>query len=164
MTPTDLKQTSSSKQILIAPLDVNCDELDQQQLTQQNQDSTVETASMDISAAHLILNYLERHLNERERLARQWSDLSTKHARANPPANVRKFARFALSSANAIKNRSIDSIPFDKNRVKLNTNNSQQQSNYINASLLYDDEPSSPTHIVAQAPLESTVLQFWQVS
>lgn len=124
-------------------------------------------SSMDISAAHLILAYLERHLNEREQLARDWIQVCSRHARANSPPAVRKFARVAQLPANAGKNRSPDALPFDRNRVKLRVGVSGElanSSNYINASFLHDDEPRAPTHIIAQAPLDVTLAHFWQVS
>lgn len=142
-------------------------------------------SQMDISAAHLILSYMEKHLEDKERLRREWLELnlgqphiSTSSLKLTSNDNDNKFgrlmlermARVALCKENRAKNRNNQIVPFDRNRVKLGTSGSPgaprkgNQRDYINASLIYDDDPRRATHIIAQGPLESTVAQFWQVS
>lgn len=153
------------------------------------------TSQMDISAAHLILNYMEKHLDDKERLKREWLELNTGSNKApgtsvnsTSKANqlvLQRLAKVALADQNRTKNRNPLVVPFDRNRVKLGTgrcatppqssngrgsnrnhknNQRQPSSDYINASLIYDDDPRKPTHIIAQGPTEQTSGQFWQVS
>lgn len=122
-------------------------------------------AQMDISAAHLILSYMEKHMEDKERLRREWDELTASTITFdNTKLNrllVEKRAQVALSPENKLKNRSLTIVPFDRNRVKLS---GRAGSDYINASFIYDDKPRQATHIISQAPLETTLAQFWQVS
>ncbi|KAH8288061.1 hypothetical protein KR018_011091, partial [Drosophila ironensis] len=63
---------------------------------------------------------------------------------------------------NAMKNRSQEIIPYDRNRVILTPLPMRDNSTYINASFIegYDN---SDTFIIAQDPLESTVGDFWRM-
>lgn len=217
-------------------------------------------SQMDISAAHLILTYMEKHLEDKERLKREWLELNSSsnsikqhHSRQTFAATaagsgsggtgsslvgladgggankikqlmLQRLAKVALNDENKAKNRNPLAVPFDRNRVRLfsgpipaspsynssnnsnsslsptssfggnsstgnagplqtfsklhgsnnkktNNNNGKRgsklqqhrQSDYINASYIYDDDPRTPTHIIAQGPSEETAGQFWQV-
>lgn len=181
---------------------------------EQQQEAGILTSQMDISAAHLILAYMEKHLEDKERLHREWRELNDNSASfdckksssstslnnqklqdASKLSNnakigqlmMQKLAKCALSDENRGKNRNCSIVPYDRNRVKLNiptesvignttkistdpqaaaplTAQRAKQSDYINASYIYDDDPRRPTHIIAQGPTEQTLGTFWQVS
>lgn len=104
-------------------------------------------SQMDISAAHLILSYMEEHLEDKERLRREWIEVNAAHPfmlslnnnhnhsnnnnnnkqQTNIDSNSNKLgrlilermARAALSKENRNKNRNLQVVPFDSNRVKL---------------------------------------------
>lgn len=82
-------------------------------------------SQMDISAAHLILDYMEKHLEDKERLRREWSELnasSDRRAGAATKLNqalLNRLAKSALTEQNRAKNTSLEVVPFDWNRVKL---------------------------------------------
>lgn len=141
-------------------------------------------SQMDISAAHLILSYMEKHLEDKEQLQREWRELQMPAGSCPAEATgcggavaLEKLAKVALEEDNKHKNRNNLVVPYDRNRVKLGAYCSTRRrsakpaslgasckSDYINASYIYDDEPRKPTHIITQGPSEQTVPQFWQVS
>lgn len=157
----------------------------------EEQEPGIVVSQMDISAAHLILAYMEKHLEDKERLEREWQELnagggSGQSSRSNSSKInqllVQRLAKVALSEDNRQKNRNCLAVPYDRNRVKLNclaagagkTGNKERKgrsnnintgpSDYINASYIHDDDLRKPTHIIAQGPTEQTSGQFWQVS
>lgn len=143
----------------------------------------VAMSQMDISAAHLILAYMEKHLEDREQLRREWLELNGNAGSSNSKIvqlTLQKLAKVALSDQNRGKNRNCLVVPFDRNRVRLlaqaandaevrqsvgaSGDSIKQPSDYINASYIYDDDLRRPTHIIAQGPTAQTCGQFWQVS
>lgn len=50
---------------------------DQLKLDRQADDAGIVMSQMDISAAHLILAYMEKHLEDKERLKREWLELNS---------------------------------------------------------------------------------------
>lgn len=95
------------------------------------QEPGIVVSQMDISAAHLILAYMEKHLEDKERLEREWQELnagggSGQSSRA--PSNsskinqllLQRLAKVALREDNRQKNRNCLAVPYDRNRVKLN--------------------------------------------
>lgn len=72
----------------------------------------------------------------------------------------------AQLSRNRSKNRYVNVLPFDKNRVKLVSNNgSLILGDYINASFILDSvHQNLPIFIATQGPLSSTVADFWQMA
>ncbi|CAH8601467.1 unnamed protein product [Heterobilharzia americana] len=79
-------------------------------------------------------------------------------------------------NANKKLNRFVDILPYDQTRVKLNPfEKCKQEHDYVNASFIYEIIPctSATTHpvlnrnkvdyIASQAPLESTVGDFWRM-
>ena len=63
---------------------------------------------------------------------------------------------------NKQKNRFLNILPYDKNRVKLVPIAGCRQSDYINASLT-DGFQKRNAFIATQAPLENTVNDFWRM-
>ncbi|XP_077980927.1 receptor-type tyrosine-protein phosphatase alpha-like [Glandiceps talaboti] len=68
----------------------------------------------------------------------------------------------ATQKANRTKNRLVSTVPYDHNRVRLIREIGKEHSDYINASLI-DGYRQKGTYIAAQAPLESTVDDFWRM-
>ncbi|XP_058795525.1 receptor-type tyrosine-protein phosphatase kappa isoform X4 [Phymastichus coffea] len=70
--------------------------------------------------------------------------------------------RHALKQANREKNQNQKCIPYDYNRVVLETIDGRTDSDYVNAS--YVDSLLKPNaYIVTQGPMESTVVEFWRM-
>ncbi|KAJ3176603.1 hypothetical protein HDU87_004931 [Geranomyces variabilis] len=60
------------------------------------------------------------------------------------------------------KNRYTDIVPYDGSRVRLQTRNLQQQTDYINASHFHGLDGTRP-YIVCQGPTPDTLPDFWQM-
>ncbi|KAJ1535148.1 hypothetical protein HK096_002975 [Nowakowskiella sp. JEL0078] len=76
-------------------------------------------------------------------------------------SNLPYFSRsVANRQINARRNRYQDIVPFDYNRVCLDS--ADEHSDYINASFV-GGFPGCKTYIACQAPLESTLADFWQM-
>ncbi|KAG9509521.1 Receptor-type tyrosine-protein phosphatase N2 [Fragariocoptes setiger] len=140
------------------------------------ENSTELTSQMDISAAHMILAYMEEHLNDKRRLERDWRALST--YKTEPRATTcallasnrnknRQFAAAAANNGNSSANNEDanvpKSLPYDHSLVLLNESMNSNHGDYINASAIYDYDPRRPTHIITQAPMAHTVADFWQM-
>ncbi|KAI1281921.1 Receptor-type tyrosine-protein phosphatase kappa [Halotydeus destructor] len=70
--------------------------------------------------------------------------------------------RFAMKEENVAKNSKMRFIPYDYNRVVLDTLPGIPDSDYINAS--YVDSLNKPSaYIAAQGPIEDTVSDFWRM-
>ncbi|XP_061883610.1 receptor-type tyrosine-protein phosphatase C [Entelurus aequoreus] len=78
----------------------------------------------------------------------------------------RIFTRLPMKEAkkpcNALKNRYVDILPYDSNRVQLRTGNGEAGCDYINASFI-DGYNESKKYIAAQGPKEETVCDFWRM-
>nr|XP_057928303.1 receptor-type tyrosine-protein phosphatase C isoform X2 [Doryrhamphus excisus]XP_057928304.1 receptor-type tyrosine-protein phosphatase C isoform X2 [Doryrhamphus excisus] len=78
----------------------------------------------------------------------------------------RIFTRYSMKEAkkpyNAVKNRYVDILPYDYNRVQLRTGNGEAGCDYINASFV-DGYNESKKYIAAQGPKEETVCDFWRM-
>ncbi|TKS79370.1 Receptor-type tyrosine-protein phosphatase N2 [Collichthys lucidus] len=68
-----------------------------------------------------------------------------------------------MKDGNAKKNRSTAVVAYDHSRITLKVENSQGNSDYINASPIMDHDPRNPAYIATQGPLPSTVADFWQM-
>ena len=64
---------------------------------------------------------------------------------------------------NKKKNRYPDKLPYDHNRVLLNSLVNGSNSDYINASTVMDHDPRNPAYIITQGPMTHTVADFWQM-
>ncbi|KAH0553897.1 hypothetical protein KQX54_005628 [Cotesia glomerata] len=72
------------------------------------------------------------------------------------------LCRHAMKPSNREKNQNQRCIPYDYNRVVLDTIEGQTDSDYINAS--YVDSLLKPNaYIVTQGPIETTVTEFWRM-
>lgn len=63
---------------------------------------------------------------------------------------------------NKTKNRFLNILPFDKNRIRLSPVAGARLSDYINASII-DGFQQKHAFIATQAPLENTVVDFWRM-
>ncbi|XP_016526940.1 receptor-type tyrosine-protein phosphatase N2-like [Poecilia formosa] len=113
-------------------------------------------SNMDISTGHMILSYMEDHLKNKDRLAKEWEALCAYQAEPNATTT-------GLKNGNAKKNRSTAVVAYDHSRITLKVENSQGNSDYINASPVMDHDPRNPAYIATQGPLPSTVADFWQM-
>jgi len=114
------------------------------------------TSNMDISTGHLILSYMENHMQNKDRLQKEWEMLCGYDAE---PCSIVA----AIEPTNMRKNRYTDILPYEHCRVKLNTTNNVSSSDYINASNIMDHDPRNPAYIATQGPLPHTVADFWQM-
>ncbi|KAF7692684.1 solute carrier organic anion transporter family member 5A1b [Silurus meridionalis] len=112
--------------------------------------------NMDISTGHMILSYMEDHLKNKNRLEKEWEALCAYQAEPNT-------CSVGQRDSNAKKNRNTTIIPYDHSRICLKLENSQGNSDYINASPIMDHDPRNPAYIATQGPLPSTVSDFWQM-
>ncbi|XP_064112706.1 receptor-type tyrosine-protein phosphatase N2-like isoform X4 [Macrobrachium nipponense] len=114
-------------------------------------------SNMDISTGHMVLNYMEDHLKNKDRLEQEWIALCAYEA--EPCATT-----IAMKPENSKKNRYPDSVPYDHNRVMLNSHANVNGSDYINASSIQTDhDPRNPAYIATQGPLNTTAADFWQL-
>ncbi|XP_006890315.1 PREDICTED: receptor-type tyrosine-protein phosphatase-like N isoform X2 [Elephantulus edwardii] len=113
-------------------------------------------ANMDISTGHMILAYMEDHLRNRDRLAKEWQALCAYQAEPNTCAT-------AQGECNLKKNRHPDFLPYDHARIKLKVDSSPSRSDYINASPIIEHDPRMPAYIATQGPLSHTIADFWQM-
>ncbi|KAJ4962723.1 hypothetical protein NE237_022662 [Protea cynaroides] len=77
-----------------------------------------------------------------------------------------KSCRAALDYANKEKNRYLDVLPFDQNRVVLNSSEDCRSSgrDYINASFIMTSSTESISRFIAtQGPLPHTFEDFWEM-
>jgi len=113
-------------------------------------------STMDISTGHMVLAYMEDHLNNKQRLEQEWVGLCAYEA--EPAATS-----VAFKVENKKKNRYPDKLPYDHNRVLLNALVNGNNSDYINASTVTDHDPRNPAYIVTQGPMAHTTADFWQM-
>ncbi|KAM8806946.1 receptor-type tyrosine-protein phosphatase-like N [Eudromia elegans] len=113
-------------------------------------------SNMDISTGHMILAYMEDHLRNRDRLAKEWQALCTYQAEPNACA-------VAHSEAHLKKNRNPDYVPYDHVRIKLKAESNPSRSDFINASPIIEHDPRMPAYIATQGPLSHTIADFWQM-
>ncbi|KAF4110964.1 receptor-type tyrosine-protein phosphatase N2 [Onychostoma macrolepis] len=112
--------------------------------------------NMDISTGHMILSYMEDHLQNKDRLDKEWEALCS--YQAEPAA-----CAVGQEEQNVQRNRPHGVLVYDHSRVILKLENNQSRSDYINASPIMDHDPRNPAYISAQGPLPSTVADFWQM-
>ncbi|XP_066046204.1 receptor-type tyrosine-protein phosphatase-like N isoform X2 [Chamaea fasciata] len=113
-------------------------------------------SNMDISTGHMILAYMEDHLRNQDRLAKEWQALCAYQAEPS-------ICSIAQSEANLKKNRNPDYVPYDHVRIKLKAESNPSRSDFINASPIIDHDPRMPAYIATQGPLSHTIADFWQM-
>jgi len=113
----------------------------------------ISTVNMDITTGHVILSYMEEHLNDKNRLGKEWKELEN----YEPDRNSTYVGSLPAYMA---RNRYSNIIPYDHNRVKIGQNS---ENDYINASFIMDDDPKNPVYIATQGPLMNTTNDFWQM-
>uniref|UniRef100_A0A8D2QIK8 Protein tyrosine phosphatase receptor type N n=1 Tax=Zonotrichia albicollis TaxID=44394 RepID=A0A8D2QIK8_ZONAL len=113
-------------------------------------------SNMDISTGHMILAYMEDHLRNRDRLAKEWQALCAYQAEPS-------VCSIAQSEANLKKNRNPDYVPYDHVRIKLKADSNPSRSDFINASPIIEHDPRMPAYIATQGPLSHTIADFWQM-
>ncbi|XP_029001392.1 receptor-type tyrosine-protein phosphatase C isoform X2 [Betta splendens] len=74
----------------------------------------------------------------------------------------RHTVKEAKKTCNGPKNRYVDILPYDYNRVHLDTGNGEAGCDYINASFI-DGYKEPKKYIAAQGPKEETVGDFWRM-
>ncbi|NXA83480.1 PTPRN protein, partial [Thryothorus ludovicianus] len=113
-------------------------------------------SNMDISTGHMILAYMEDHLRNRDRLAKEWQALCAYQAEPS-------VCSIAQSETNMKKNRNPDYVPYDHVRIKLKAESNPSRSDFINASPIIEHDPRMPAYIATQGPLSHTIADFWQM-
>uniref|UniRef100_A0A8C2UII7 Protein tyrosine phosphatase receptor type N2 n=2 Tax=Chinchilla lanigera TaxID=34839 RepID=A0A8C2UII7_CHILA len=113
-------------------------------------------SNMDISTGHMILAYMEDHLQNKNRLEKEWEALCA--YQAEPSSSLA-----AQREENLAKNRCPTVLTYDHSRILLKAENSHGNSDYINASPIMDHDPRNPAYITTQGPLPATVADFWQM-
>ncbi|NWI69566.1 PTPRN protein, partial [Todus mexicanus] len=113
-------------------------------------------SNMDISTGHMILAYMEDHLRNRDRLAKEWQALCAYQAEPS-------VCSIAQSETNLKKNRNPDYVPYDHVRIKLKAESNPSRSDFINASPIIEHDPRMPAYIATQGPLSHTIADFWQM-
>ncbi|CAF3310877.1 unnamed protein product [Rotaria socialis] len=117
------------------------------------------SAYADESATSLnvdIMSYVEDHLCNRNRLESEWESFC---ANKLDDEQATISCSVALLEMNEHKNRYMDCIPYDHNRVQLA---SDDNSDYINASTIFDSDPKCK-YIATQGPMSNTTNAFWQM-
>ncbi|CAJ0561405.1 unnamed protein product, partial [Mesorhabditis spiculigera] len=87
-----------------------------------------------------------------DNLCKQFEELKT-YVPANPAATA--------FEANRVKNRYMDIPCLDETRVKLTIEDKEREGDYIHAN--WCKIPDGPTFIAAQAPLDTTIGDFWRM-
>lgn len=113
-------------------------------------------SNMDISTGHMVLSYMEDHLNNKDKLDKEWKALEKYEAEPST-------ASVAALPANKSKIRPNAQPPYDHNRVVLNPVTNAEGGDFINASTLTDHDPRNPAYITTQGVLAETVNDFWQM-
>ncbi|KOC69840.1 Receptor-type tyrosine-protein phosphatase T, partial [Habropoda laboriosa] len=110
-----------------------------------------------------------------ELLTFNFFELLKKHMESQTKNQLKEFAkkntatkvethscRHAMKPSNKEKNQNQKCIPYDYNRVVLDTIEGEPDSDYVNAS--YVDSILKPNaYIVTQGPMENTVTEFWRM-
>ncbi|CAK5060683.1 unnamed protein product [Meloidogyne enterolobii] len=118
-------------------------------------------SDMDIGTGHVLLAFLQKHLENPNEINKQWE--SVKDYEASEEVAQCKVAK---REENVGKNFDSGTLPYDESRVQLHENDLAELSDgkgYINASMIFDSNPEQPAYIAAQTPLEQTASQFWQM-
>ncbi|XP_062419386.1 receptor-type tyrosine-protein phosphatase C isoform X2 [Pungitius pungitius] len=111
--------------------------------------------SVEPIAAEILLDAYKRKLADEGRLF-------LAEFQSIPRIFSRYTVKEAKKSCNVPKNRYVDILPYDYNRVQLTTGNGDPGCDYINASFI-DGYKESKKYIAAQGPKDETVSDFWRM-
>jgi receptor-type tyrosine-protein phosphatase N len=111
---------------------------------------------MDVKIGHLVLSYLEQYQTNANRIDCEWQELCN-YQPEECSVDV------ASRPENKEKNRYHDITPYDHSRVVLEISNNKANSDYINASYIFSDNPWKSLYVATQGPLATTVYDFWQM-
>ncbi|XP_034439592.1 receptor-type tyrosine-protein phosphatase C [Hippoglossus hippoglossus] len=106
-------------------------------------------------AAELLLEAYKRKLADEARLF-------LAEFQSIPRIFSRHSVKDAKKSTNVPKNRYVDILPYDYNRVQLTTGNGEAGCDYINASFI-DGYKEAKKYIAAQGPKDETLGDFWRM-
>ncbi|XP_043713351.1 protein-tyrosine-phosphatase PTP1 [Telopea speciosissima] len=107
------------------------------------------------------------HLKEKRRMPEKISqEFELLQANRIKKTDMSKSCRAAIDHTNREKNRYLDVLPFDQNRVLLNSSEDRRSSgrDYINASFITASSTESISRFIAtQGPLPHTFEDFWEM-
>ncbi|WCJ44106.1 protein tyrosine phosphatase 1 [Euphorbia peplus] len=109
------------------------------------------------------LQFFQDKLRNPENITREFALLQ---ACRMTPSQMSTSCKVALDEVNISKNRYMDVIPFDRNRVVLNPCKDYRQSakGYVNASLVATSSSEGVSRFIAtQGPLPHTYEDFWEM-
>ncbi|CAH8552245.1 unnamed protein product [Heterobilharzia americana] len=109
--------------------------------------------SIDVPTGHLILSYMEQHLRDRGRLTSDWNAIDKYVSEEGV------LYKEGENPENQLRNRVGAPIPYEQSRVKLRSGD----NDYINASLLYDNNPRNPVYIATMTPTIKSIPDFWSM-
>ncbi|KAI6235178.1 Receptor-type tyrosine-protein phosphatase N2 [Aphelenchoides besseyi] len=115
-------------------------------------ETLLQSCNLDISTGHVILSFLQEYLDTPEKIADQWNSVA-EYVNTNAETTI------AEREENRAKNADPSVLPYDETVVMLKENNEEK---YINASKIHDSDLRQVAYIATQAPLENTVVDFWQ--
>ncbi|XP_072367542.1 receptor-type tyrosine-protein phosphatase C isoform X4 [Scyliorhinus torazame] len=107
-----------------------------------------------ILAEHLIDEYRRKHADESRLFLAEFQSIPRVFSKFN--------SKEARRGCNSNKNRYIDILPYDHNRVQLSPVPGEHGSDYVNASFI-DGFNESRKYIAAQGPKEETSNDFWKM-
>uniref|UniRef100_A0A1I7X889 Tyrosine-protein phosphatase domain-containing protein n=1 Tax=Heterorhabditis bacteriophora TaxID=37862 RepID=A0A1I7X889_HETBA len=111
--------------------------------------------SIDISTGHVILNFLQEYLSDPTRIEAQWESIKDYHHIGKQTTIGEQFTE---------KNRSVTPCmlsTLDDNLVSVDSWK-EGETEYLNASFVYDDDPRQAVYIAAQSPRAADLAAFWQ--
>ena len=112
-------------------------------------ESLYQSCNLDISTGHVIMSFLQEHLDNPGKIADQWNSVSGYF-------NTSSITTIALEPSNIEKNRDRTVLPYDDNVVTIS-------EGYVNASKIHDSDPHQCSYIITQAPMENTIPDYWQL-
>lgn len=112
-----------------------------------------EKAAIDISTGHVLLNFLQSSLSEPAKIDSQWETIKDYRDKTKTTSTAER---------NASGNRAV--LPYDETLVPITASEEQSTSaeEYLNASLVFDDDPRQAAFIAAQTPLPTQFAAFWR--
>nr|CAH8848966.1 unnamed protein product [Trichobilharzia regenti] len=116
-----------------------------------NQSNEPIQCSIDVPTGHLILSYMEEHLRDRDRLIADWNSIDKYVSEESV------LFKEGENPKNRLRNRLGAPLPYEQSRVKLRSGD----NDYINASLLYDNNPRNPVYIATMTPTIESIPDFW---